>query len=287
MASMVGTFLPVLAMVALYFSAAAALADFHVVGQTWTSTQYSNGTVRFSADKTGQSAIVSYHRYVHGVFTARMRLPAGDSAGMVSCFYLGSSANSKMPNSKRDELDMEFLGNTYPSGIILHTNYYAQGVGNHEEQFQLWFDPSADYHEYEFQWTWERVIWLVDGIPLRSLNRAAGQSGYKAPGFLYQPMAIISSIWDGSDWATDHGKIRANYDLSPFNVFVASVDLTQACRFRRPALPCAWSTKNRWDTPLTAAQLGQMAWYRSKYLLYTYTDPSHRKDSFPAIPSLV
>eukprot|EP00270_Netrium_digitus_P005876 TRINITY_DN178_c0_g1_i5.p1 TRINITY_DN178_c0_g1~~TRINITY_DN178_c0_g1_i5.p1 ORF type:complete len:277 (+),score=17.32 TRINITY_DN178_c0_g1_i5:195-1025(+) len=254
----------------------ADLSDFALSGQLWTATKYSNGSYRISADRSGQSALASNSRYFHGVYSARLRLPAGNSAGIITCFYMASSANPKMPDARRDEVDFEFLGNVWPGGIILHTNYYAQGIGVHEEEFQFWFDPSAAYHTYTFHWTWNRVTWLVDGVPIRTMNRNPA-GGSKARGFIYQPMKMVMSVWDGSSWATDHGKIKANYNLAPFNLFIADV-VGQKCPWVRPLRSCAWSKNNPWDYDLSPALVGQMNWFRQQYLIYTYTDPSHRRN---------
>ena len=34
----------------------------------------------------------------------------------------------------------------------IHTNVYADGVGNKEMQFKPWFDPTAGYHNYTISW---------------------------------------------------------------------------------------------------------------------------------------
>lgn len=38
-------------------------------------------------------------------------------------------------------------------------------------QFRLPFDPAADYHTYAIMWNARQIVWLVDGTPLRILNR--------------------------------------------------------------------------------------------------------------------
>ena len=40
----------------------------------------------------------------------------------------------------------------------MQTNLYAAGVGNHEERYNFWFDPTADYHEYGFLVNYEHVM---------------------------------------------------------------------------------------------------------------------------------
>ena len=57
-----------------------------------------------------------------------------------------------------DEIDFEFLGNTTSEGTIVQTNWFASGVGNHEQRHNLWFDPAADFHLYEVNWNKHEIV---------------------------------------------------------------------------------------------------------------------------------
>lgn len=68
----------------------------------------------------------------------RLKLPSGFSAGIVSTVYLTSlsgEGSAGASEALRDEIDFEFLGSTYPRGIVVSTNYYSEGRGEstHEE----------------------------------------------------------------------------------------------------------------------------------------------------------
>ncbi|XP_057977731.1 probable xyloglucan endotransglucosylase/hydrolase protein 30 [Malania oleifera] len=162
-------------------------------------------------DRFTGSGFISSDLYNHGFFSAKIKLPAEYSAGVVVAFY---TSNGDVFEKTHDELDIEFLGNIRGKPWRFQTNVYGNGSTSRgrEERYTLWFDPTKEFHRYSILWTSTNIIFYVDEVPIREVVRSdAMGSDYPS-----KPMALYATIWDASNWATSGGKYKVNYKYAPF-----------------------------------------------------------------------
>ncbi|RZR71261.1 hypothetical protein BHM03_00004262 [Ensete ventricosum] len=168
---------------------------------------------------------------------------------------------------EHDEIDFEFLGNETGQPYIIHTNIFTQGVGNREEQFYPWFDPSADFHNYTIHWNPSQVVnYESYGVPFP--NR--------------QAMRAYSSIWEADEWTTRGGLVKIDWKSAPFVAYYQYLQL-RACPWYGPSSSSecsAASPANWWASPeystLTYQEQGQMNWVRDNYMIYDYCKDTER-----------
>ncbi|KAE9600325.1 hypothetical protein Lal_00046099 [Lupinus albus] len=224
-------------------------------------------------DQKSGSAAQTKRPFLFGSIESRIKLVPNNSAGTVTAYYLSSTGNH------HDEIDFEFLGNISGQPYIAHTNVFTQGNGSREQQFYLWFDPTADFHNYTIHWNPTEIVWFIDSIPIRVYRN------YKSEGIGYpnqQGMRVYTSLWNADNWATRGGLVKINWTESPFiarfNRFRA-----RACTFSGPVSinQCASNiSANWWTSPiykqLGNTQLGKLNWVRSNYLIYDYCKDTNR-----------
>ncbi|GAB2293644.1 Xyloglucan endotransglucosylase/hydrolase protein 22 [Dionaea muscipula] len=247
-----------------------------------------NGTLlTLSLDRASGSGFQTKNQFLFGKIDMQLRLVHGNSAGTVTTYYLSSQG----PN--HDEIDFEFLGNLTGDPYIVHTNVYSQGKGNKEQQFYLWFDPTADFHTYSILWNPQRIIFSVDGIPIREFKNLES-IGVAFPN--KQPMRMYSSIWNADDWATQGGRVKSDWTKAPFTATYRNFNGADACIWSAGKSSCtnssssdsslpsnssSSSSSSSQNNPWLTQQLDSMSqqrlkWVQKKYMIYNYCTDTKR-----------
>ncbi|KAL5582595.1 hypothetical protein UlMin_015037 [Ulmus minor] len=250
-----------------------ASADFYKdIDITWGDQRGKilNGgqLLTLSLDKNSGSGFQSKNEYLFGRIDMQIKLVAGNSAGTVTTFYLSSQG----PN--HDEIDFEFLGNLTGDPYVVHTNVFSQGKGNREQQFHLWFDPTKAFHTYSIVWNSQRIIFLVDNIPLRVFNNMES-SGIPFP--KNQPMRVYSSLWNADDWATRGGLVKTDWTQAPFTAYYRNYK-ANACVWSPSSMSSSCSGSrtdafqdSAWQQQaLDAAGRNRVRWVHKNFLVYNY-----------------
>ncbi|KAI9074962.1 hypothetical protein K1719_043012 [Acacia pycnantha] len=142
----------------------------HLFGDNNLVVHRDGKSVHLTLDERTGSGFVSHDLYLHGYFSASIKLPADYTAGVVVAFYMSNGDTYK---KNHDEIDFEFLGNIRGKEWRIQTNVYGNGstsVGR-EERHNLWFDPAEDFHQYSILWTDSQIIFYVDNVPIREIKR--------------------------------------------------------------------------------------------------------------------
>ncbi|XP_047938733.1 xyloglucan endotransglucosylase protein 1-like [Salvia hispanica] len=209
-----------------------------------------------SLDQQSGSGFQSKKEFLFGRFDMQIKLVPGNSAGTVTTFYLSSLG------AGHDEIDFEFLGNSTGEPYTVHTNVYSQGKGDKEQQFHLWFDPTAAFHTYSIVWSPNKIIFLVDNSPIRVFNNH-GSSGVAFP--TKQPMKVYCSLWNADDWATQGGRVKTDWSHAPFTAYYRNFK-TESCA---AGTPCA-------AQELDGKARNRLRWVQQTHMVYNYCTDANR-----------
>ncbi|MCO5552807.1 hypothetical protein L7F22_006324 [Adiantum nelumboides] len=233
-----------------------------------------NQEIQLSLEEGGGSGFTSYSEYLFGMFNLRIKMIPGDSAGTVTTYYFTSLGEA------HDELDFEFLGNQTGEPVILQTNVYASGVGDREQRISLWFDPSADFHNYTLLWNTQQVVFYVDSIPIRVYPNIEAATG--VPYLQGRPMYAFGTIWDGDSWATQGGRIKTDWTRAPFIASYRDFGV-DACADKVATAACAstkWWNQQQYEA-LDNSLIGQLNWVKENYMEYDYCTDYARFNGTP------
>ncbi|PON97942.1 Xyloglucan endotransglucosylase/hydrolase [Trema orientale] len=250
--------------------------DFDITWGDGRAKILNNGELlTLSLDRASGSGFQSKNEYLFGKIDMQIKLVPGNSAGTVTAYYFSSKG------STWDEIDYEFLGNLSGDPYIVHTNIYTQGKGDREQQFYLWFDPRADFHTYSILWNPQRVIFYVDGTPIREFKN---MESIGIPFPENQPMRIYSSLWNADDWATRGGLVKTDWTWAPFTASYRNFNAIDACLWASGKSSCGPSGSSsskpgpgNWLTQdLDATGQERLRWVQRNYMIYNYCTDTKR-----------
>ncbi|KAK1685273.1 hypothetical protein QYE76_046121 [Lolium multiflorum] len=211
---------------------------------------------------SGGSGLRSRDTYLYARTDLQIKLVPNNSAGTVTTFFFLSEG----PWEIHDEIDLEFLGNVSGQPYTLHTNIFANGTGQKEEQFRLWFDPATDFHTYSIVWTPKHILVLVDGTPIREFRNHA-KKGVAYPYPSSQRMRLFGSLWNADDWATQGGRVKTDWSAAPF--------LAQYRNFKATtSSPGGYGYYD--DKELDGTAKKKMERVREEYMIYNYCTDTKR-----------
>ncbi|KAJ2156573.1 putative glycosidase CRH2 [Coemansia sp. RSA 552] len=164
------------------------------------------------------ATVKASHTIKYGKVTARMK-SASVAPGVVTSFIIINEQTG-------DEIDFEWVGKA-PTEV--QTNYYYKKILDYTQMTaaQVSTDTSAAFHDYTIDWSADRIVWLVDNVAIRTLNRADTLN--PATGVYAYPTSearIGFSIWDGGNSGAQGTAEWSGYPTpwSPTTVYKALVD---------------------------------------------------------------
>ncbi|GMH14308.1 hypothetical protein Nepgr_016149 [Nepenthes gracilis] len=240
---------------------------FKITWGEWHAEFLNGGEIlTLALDRFSGSGFQSKKAYLFGKIDMQIKLISNNSAGTVTTYYLSSEGEA------HDEIDFEFLGNVTGQPYTLHTNVYGRGEGNREKQFYLWFDPTADFHTYSILWNPKRIIFSVDGTPIREFKN---MESIGVPFPKNQPMRVYSSLWNADDWATQGGRVKTDWRNAPFVASYRNFS-AKACVWADGSSSCG-SQEDEWLTEeLDSEGLKRMKWVEDNYMTYNYCQDKYR-----------
>jgi len=183
--------------------------------QTAGSLTYGQEGAEFVINKQGDAPTIQSETYLHFGYV-EVKAKASWGTGIISSIVLQSE--------DLDEVDWEFIGGR--PGVV-QTNYFGKGnTTTYDRMIEVPVqETQTRMHTYSIDWTAERIVFAVDGAPVRTLNYADANGGKNYP---QTPSTVRIGIWAGGDPTNEQGVIewaggKTDYTKAPFKMVVESV----------------------------------------------------------------
>ncbi|KAF2015666.1 glycoside hydrolase family 16 protein [Aaosphaeria arxii CBS 175.79] len=186
--------------------------------QTAGSLKYTSEGAQFTVAKQGEAPTIQSEGYLHfGYIEVKCKAAAGQ--GIVSSIVVQSE--------DLDEVDWEFLGG-FDNKVQM--NYFGKGnTTTYDRMIEAPVtQPQEVMHTYALNWTAEALVWIIDGVEVRTLPFAEANGGKNFP---QTPSTVRIGIWAGGDPNNEKGVIEwaggeTDYTKAPFTMTVESVKVT-------------------------------------------------------------
>lgn len=154
--------------------------------------------------------------------TVDVVMKASPGQGIVSSFVLESD--------DLDEVDWEWLGGDQ---VQVQSNYFGKGDdstfdrgGRHPVS-----NPMTEFHTYSLDWSAERLIWSINGVPVRTLTYDEAKGGSRYP---QTPSRVKMGSWVAGSSTAPPGTVEWAGGLAQFGnkeeytMYVKSMKITDA-----------------------------------------------------------
>ncbi|KAM7187101.1 Concanavalin A-like lectin/glucanase domain containing protein, partial [Rhypophila sp. PSN 637] len=183
----------------------------------WTSVGKSSVPIKyppgigavFSIHKQEDSPVLESDQYIFfGTVEVHLRAAAGQ--GIVNCIVLLSDT--------LDEIDFELLGGA-PHRWLVQSNYFGKGETGLFENGETHYLPhhlpssatTGQVHNYTVDWDRDKIVWFIDGVQVRRLDRHQARPVSLVPGwdnFPQTPARVRIGLWAGGDPGNEPGTIE-------------------------------------------------------------------------------
>ena len=177
---------------------------------------YDSNGVSFTIAQSGDSPQLTSKWYImfgHVEYVIK----AAPGAGIVSAATLQSD--------DLDEIDWEWVGSDDQQA---QSNFFGKGQTTTYDRggFHAAAGNHDGFHTYTVDWTADRVQWLINGVPMRTLTPDESQGQYPQT-----PMQVKVGAWSGGDPSNAAGTIQwaggaTQYSNGPFTMQMKSLSVT-------------------------------------------------------------
>ncbi|KAK6775563.1 hypothetical protein RDI58_026564 [Solanum bulbocastanum] len=187
-------------------------------------------------DQYTGSGFISNQHFGSGDFSIDLKIPNKNSTGVITTFYLTSLPINGDPGIPHDEIDFEFLGGD--GKYTLNTNIFANDGGSREQQFNLEFDPTTDFHTYRILWNQYHIIFYADDVPIRVFKNNTNY-GVNYP---TNKMRIEATIWNDTNWVGD-----VDWSQGPFKAYYRDFSIN-GCQYQESNPQECYNDNYYWNT---------------------------------------